>query len=146
MNYTNITFESLLEDFKNRLASDPRFANISSASIYQMFMEMICASMDMTNYYMQRTAEESYIDTARLDSSLIKLGKNLGYNPRRRVPAKCNLHIQIKGPLPKALKAGDSVVFNQDAVDVTLFWTHLILILSNQKIWKVLKVLLGRRL
>lgn len=111
MNYTNITFESLLEDFKNRLASDPRFANISSASIYQMFMEMICACMDMTNYYMQRTAEESYIDTARLDSSLIKLGKNLGYNPRRRVPAKCNLQIQIKGPLPQATQPGDTVVF-----------------------------------
>ena len=50
MNYTNITFESLLEDFKNRLASDPRFANISSASIYQMFMEMICGgAVTMTN-------------------------------------------------------------------------------------------------
>ena len=127
MNYTNITFESLLEDFKNRLASDPRFANISSASIYQMFMEMICASMDMTNYYMQRTAEESYIDTAKLDSSVIKLGKNLGYNPRRRVPAKCNLYIQIKGPLPKALQAGDQVVFNQEAVDLVFQGRHFIL-------------------
>lgn len=127
MNYTNITFESLLEDFKNRLASDPRFANISSASIYQMFMEMICACMDMTNYYMQRTAEESYIDTARLDSSLIKLGKNLGYNPRRRVPAKCNLQIQIKGPLPQATQPGDTVVFNQDVVDLVFQGRHFIL-------------------
>ena len=92
-----------------------------------MFMEMICACMDMTNYYMQRTAEESYIDTARLDSSLIKLGKNLGYNPRRRVPAKCNLQIQIKGPLPQATQPGDTVVFNQDVVDLVFQGRHFIL-------------------
>lgn len=118
MNYTNITFESLLQDFKSRLASDERFANISSASIYQMFMEMICASMDMTNYYMQRVAEEGFIDTAKLDSSVIKHCKNLGYNPRRRIPATCDLQIQIKGPLPSNLKAGDKVVFDRDTVDL----------------------------
>lgn len=118
MNYTNVTFDQLLQDFKSRLESDDRFKNISTAAIYQMFMEMICATMDMSNYYMQRVAEESFIDTAKLDSSVIKHGKNLGYNPRRRIPAQCDLQIQIKGPLPKQLRAGDSVVFNQDVVDL----------------------------
>ena len=40
MNYLNVTYEQLLQDFKARLNSDPKFKNIGSATIYGMFMEM----------------------------------------------------------------------------------------------------------
>lgn len=114
MNYLNVTYEQLLQDFKARLNSDPRYKNITSSTIYGMFQEMLLACMDMTNFYMQRTAEEAFIDTARLDSSIIKHGKNLGYNPRRPVPAQCELAIRLKGPLPKSLVPGTVIVFSQD--------------------------------
>lgn len=119
MNYLNITYEQLLVDFKKRLESDPRFKNIGSSTIYGMFQEMLLATADMTNYYLQRTAEEAYIDSARLDSSVIKLGKNLGYNPRRAVPAICDLIIKLHGPLPANLEAGAVVVFNQYLTDLS---------------------------
>lgn len=114
MNYLNITYNQLLQDFKARLASDPRFKNIGSSTIYGMFTEMIAAVTDMTNFYMQRTAEEGFISTARLDSSVIKHCKNLGYMPRRAVPAKCELIIRLKGPLPANLTAGTVVYFGQE--------------------------------
>ena len=57
MNYLNVTYEQLLQDFRARLNSDPRFKNIGSATIYGMFQEMLCACMDMTNFYLQRTAD-----------------------------------------------------------------------------------------
>ena len=87
-NYTRITYQQMLEDFTTRMKNDPRFRNMSSASIYNLFIEMLTATMDMTNYYMERTAEEAFIDTAKLDSSVIKHGKNLGYNPIRNTPAE----------------------------------------------------------
>lgn len=118
MNYLNVTYEQLLADFRARLNSDPHFKNIGSATIYGMFQEMLCACMDMTNFYMQRTAEEAFISTARLDSSVIKHGKGLGYNPRRAVPARCELIIRLKGPLPKAITAGTEVFFNQETTDL----------------------------
>ena len=127
MNYLNITYEQLLLDFKKRLESDERFKNIGSSTIYGMFQEMLLACMDMTNYYMQRTAEEAYIDTARLDSSVIKLGKNLGYNPRRPIPAICELIIQLHGPLPTNLKAGTVIVFSQDLTDLSFNGNKFIL-------------------
>ena len=77
LNYLNVTYNQLLQDFKARLASDERFKNIGSSTIYGMFMEMIAAVTDMTNFYIQRTAEEGFISTARLDSSIIKHCKNL---------------------------------------------------------------------
>lgn len=119
MNYTNITYEQILKSFKDRLASDPRFKNIGSSAIYGMFMEMIAAVTEMTNFYIQRTAEESFIETARLDSSVIKHGKNLGYNPRRAVPARCELAIRLKGPLPNILKEGDEIIFGQKATKLS---------------------------
>ena len=118
MNYLNVTYEQLLQDFKARLNSDPKFKNIGSATIYGMFMEMIAAVADMTNFYVQRTAEESFISTARLDSSVIKHGKGLGYNPRRPIPARCNLKIRLRGPLPSTVKAGTEVFFSQENTDL----------------------------
>lgn len=127
MNYLNITYEQLLLDFRKRLESDPRFKNIGSSSIYGMFQEMLLATMDMTNYYMQRTVEECALETARLDSSVIKLAKNLGYNPRRPIPAICELIIQLRGPLPSEIEAGSVIVFNQDTTDLSFNGNKFIL-------------------
>lgn len=127
MNYTNITYEQILKSFKDRLAADPRFKNIGSSAIYGMFMEMIAAVTEMTNFYIQRTAEEAFIETARLDSSVIKHGKNLGYNPRRAVPARCELMIRLKGPLPSVLKGGDEILFSQKDTKLTFNGNNYIL-------------------
>lgn len=114
LNYLNVTYNQLLQQFQARLKSDPRFKNLTSATIYGMFTEMLAAVTDMTNFYMQRTAEECFISTAKLDSSIIKHCKNLGYNPRRPVPARCELIIRLKGPLPANLIAGTQVFFGRD--------------------------------
>ena len=112
--YTRFTYQEMIDDFTNRLKSDERFKKLPAASIYQMFMEMLTATMDMTNFYMQRTAEEGFIDTARLDSSIIKHAKTLGYCPKKPSPAEAEIAITIKGPLPEDLKAGATVYFSQE--------------------------------
>ena len=119
MNYLNVTFNQLVQDYKARLASDPRFKNISSSTIYGMFCEFLAAVTDMTNFYIQRASEEAFISTARLDSSIIKHCKNLGYMPRRPVPAQCELVIRLKGPLPETIKEGTRVFFNQDTTKLS---------------------------
>ena len=119
-NYTKITYQAMLEEFTDRLKNDPRFKNMSSASIYYLFIEMLTATMDMTNYYMERTAEEAFIDTAKLDSSVIKHGKNLGYNPIRNTPAEAEIAIEIKGPLPSTLlNKKATIYFSQDELELS---------------------------
>ena len=119
--YVRITYQQMLEDFTARLKNDPRFKNMSSASIYNLFIEMLTATMDMTNYYMERTAEEAFIDTAKLDSSVIKHGKNLGYNPIRNTPAEAEIAVVIRGPLPQALMAANlaTIYFPQEDMQLT---------------------------
>ena len=118
-NYTRINYQDMLEDFTARLRNDERFKNMSSASIYYLFMELLTGTFDMTNFYMQRTAEEGFIDTAKLDSSVIKHGKNLGYNPIRNTPAEAEIQITIKGPLPYGLTPGATIYFSQDETDLS---------------------------
>lgn len=120
-NYTRITYQQMLEDFTARLKNDPRFKNMSSASIYNLFMEMLVATADMTNYYIERTAEEAFIDTAKLDSSVIKHGKNLGYNPIRNTPAEAEIAVVLRGPLPQSLMATQTatIYFPQEEMELT---------------------------
>ena len=112
--YTRFTYQQMIDDFTNRLKSDERFKKLSAASIYQMFMEMLTGTMDMTNFYMQRVAEEGFIDTAKLDSSIIKHAKTLGYCPKKPTPAEAEIQIVIKGPLPVELKPGATIYFSQE--------------------------------
>ena len=120
-NYVRITYQQMLEDFTARLKNDPRFKNMSSASIYNLFIEMLTATMDMTNYYMERTSEEAFIDTAKLDSSVIKHGKNLGYNPIRNTPAEAEIAVVIRGPLPQSLMTTKmaTIYFPQEEMELT---------------------------
>ena len=116
LDYTKVSHTSLLEDWNNRVLSDPRYKNLSHASIYSYLQEFMAGIMDMTNYYIQRTAEENYLDTAKLDSSIIKLCHNLGYQPKRPVPARANISINLNGPLPSNLKEGDTIWLNNKSL------------------------------
>ena len=119
MDYTKLSHESILDEWNNRILADEKYKNLSQASIYAYFQEMFSGAMDMTNYYIQRTAEENYLDTAKLDSSIIKLGKNLGYQPKRAVPAVGNISIELRGPLPSTVQAGDTIWFNNEDLKFT---------------------------
>jgi len=119
LDYTKVTHEELLEQFRNRLLSDPKFKDLSASSIYQIYMEMMAGTFDMLHFYLGRTAEEMFLDSAKLDSSVIKLSKNLGYNPRRATPAMAEIAITLKGPLPKSLQAGDVIWFNNEKMELS---------------------------
>lgn len=112
LNYNLITHEQLKEYFNTRLAADPRFAKMSEASIYKTWENLFTSTTELTNYYMMRTAQECFIDTARLESSVIKWCHNLCYSPKRAVPAKANLKIRLKGPLNPKIEVGDIIWFN----------------------------------
>lgn len=116
LDYTRVTHETLLEDWNNRILADERFKDLTQASIYQFLQETISGVSDLANYYLGRVAEENYLETAKLDSSVIKLCKNLGYMPQRPIPAQAEIAIQLSGPLPKTLVPGDVIWFNNEDV------------------------------
>tara|TARA_R110001592_G_scaffold243633_1_gene504641 strand:+ start:1292 stop:3694 length:2403 start_codon:yes stop_codon:yes gene_type:complete len=115
LNYSNLSFNEIVSQLNDRLREDPekRFDNFLESSVAQTMIEIFAASTDMTNYYIERRAEEQFLDTARLKSSIIQLSKILGYVIQRSIPAQSSVKFLIKGPLPSGILPGETITFSK---------------------------------
>jgi hypothetical protein len=109
LQYSKLTYEDLIQQIQNKLNADPRFENFRESAIAQMLVEIFAGTTDLTNYYLQRRAEESYLETAKLTSSMITLAKQLGYIVARPIPATTSLTMTLKGPFLAAVSEGDTI-------------------------------------
>lgn len=116
--YASMTFSEIVSQIRDRLKNDPRFVNFNESAIAQTLMEVFAGVGDMANFYIERRAEENFLDTARLKSSVISLTKSIGYTPIRPIPANANLKIILKGPLPAGLVTGMTIPFNRAEVNL----------------------------
>lgn len=113
IDYVNMTYDQMIEKIKNQLASDPKFANIRESGIFTTLVEIFLNAVDISNFYIQNQANECFLDTAKLYSSVILLSRMLGYVPARPEPASSALTIEIVGPLSNDLVPGDVLYFNR---------------------------------
>ena len=127
LQYTNLTMQDIINAISAKLSSDPKFDNFRESAISQILIEIFAACTDMNNYYLQRRSEESFLDTAKLKSSVILLSKLLGYSITRPIPAEAKIKIKISGDLTtKNITAGDILQipiysqFSYDNIDLLL--------------------------
>lgn len=109
INYTGLTYNDIKSDIMARLAEDSRFANFRESALYSVITEIFAATTDFTNYYIERRAEESFLDSAKLRSSVVLLSKMLGYVITRPIPASANIKIVIKS-LPQGTDTNSTLV------------------------------------
>lgn len=93
--YTNLTYTEIYNKVVDKLTADPRFANFTESDLAQSIVEIFSGVGDFLTYYMDRRAEECYLDTAKLKSSAILLSRNLGYVPSRKIPAEAQILLVI---------------------------------------------------
>lgn len=96
LKYTSLTFDEILTQINDKFNSDPRFTNFRESAIAQTMSEIFAGAVDIVNYYLERRAEESFFDTARLRSSVILLARGLGYVVQRPVPAEATIKVKLK--------------------------------------------------
>lgn len=113
LDYTGLDYDSIRSKIQTELDKDPRFEAFRDSSIAKTILDLFAGTTDITNYYIERRAEEQFFDTARLKSSVIALSRLLGYTPTRPIPAIAGLNIVFKGPLNPSLVAGDTVTFQK---------------------------------
>ncbi len=100
LDFTKLTFNDIVEEIASRLEQDPRFENFRESAIAQTLLEIFAATSDLTNYYIERRAEEQFLETAKLTSSVIQLAKQIGYIITRPIPAQSTISMTIKGGDP----------------------------------------------
>lgn len=96
LNFTGLSYTQIKDAVVSRMASDPRFSTFTESQLSSLLVEIFSATTDFTNYYIERRAEESFFDTAKLRSSIILLSKMLGYVSSRPSPATTAIRIRIK--------------------------------------------------
>jgi hypothetical protein len=99
LRFTGLTYEEIMTQIVDRLAGDPRFDNVKESSIAMLTFEIFAAVADLVNYGIERRAEESSLDTAKLQSTAIGLARNLAYDVRRPLPAEASIRVRLKGDI-----------------------------------------------
>ena len=102
LNYTGLSYEDIKTQIDSALKADSRFDNFVDSALYKSVMNLFAGSTDLTNYYVERTAEEMYLETAQHLSSVIANANNLGYIVRRPIGAQANITFTVTGPIPAA--------------------------------------------
>jgi len=95
--YTNLTYDNLKNKLDAILSGDDKFKNFVDSSLYKIIMNTFLGATDLTNYYIERTAEECFLDSAKHLSSVILGAEQIGYVPRRPTPARASISITLKG-------------------------------------------------
>ena len=83
LDYTKYDFDTIVAQLENRLKATPAWRDTYESSTGSMLIQLLAYVANLTLYYIERRAEESYILTAQNRSSVINLVKLLNYNPKR---------------------------------------------------------------
>ena len=110
LNYTGLTYEDIITVINSKISSDSRFSNFRESSIAQVILEIFAGTTDLTNYYIERRAQECFFDTAQLKSSLILLSRNLAYDIKRPNPAQCRIKVILKGNFDSSIFSSGDVI------------------------------------
>lgn len=109
LKYSNMDYATVLQQFQNKLNSDPKFANFRESAIAQMMSEIFAGSLEFMSYYLDRRSSESFMDTAQLPSSVYMLSRMLGYDITRPIPANAKIKIKLKGDFSSIVASGDKL-------------------------------------
>lgn len=109
LKYTNQTYDTILQQITDKFNADPRFANFRSSAIAALMSEIFAGVVDLTNFALERRAEENFIDTAKLKSSIVLLSRMLGYVSQRPIPATSTLKLKLKGDFSDFINANDKI-------------------------------------
>lgn len=88
--------ERLIDYVRNNFSDD--FNDFFQSSYGIMIIEMMAHAMDMTSFKMDYLLNESYLSTAQLRQSLVRIAEQMGYRPRGRTCAQAMFSVTIPEP------------------------------------------------
>jgi len=84
LNYVDYDWDNLVLQLQNRLKLKDAWKDVYRSSTGEMLIEFYAYIANLTLYYIERRAEECYLDTAQLRSSVVNLVKLINYVPKRQ--------------------------------------------------------------
>ena len=103
LSYVDYSFDSLVDQLQNHLRTTEAWKDVYVSSTGQMLIELFAAVGNMVLYYIERRAEECYIETSKNYSSVVNLVRLLNYTPKRSLPSKGQVRLSIDTPSSKII-------------------------------------------
>jgi len=101
--FTDYSFDKLLKQFQDRVKLKATWKDTYRSSTGQMLIELFSYLGELVLYYIERRAEESYLDTAKLKSSVMNIVRILNYKPKRKVSSKGVVRFVLDNPHDKKI-------------------------------------------
>jgi hypothetical protein len=98
LNYVLYAYLDLLTQIENVLKQSGQWKDLLESSTGTVLIEFYGYVANMVLYYIERTAEEVYIQTAQRKSSIVNLVSLLNYVPKRNVSATGNVTFTLASP------------------------------------------------
>jgi uncharacterized phage protein gp47/JayE len=92
VDYTSRDYASIREDMINLIPLyAPQWVSRDSADFGIILLEMFSYMGDLLNYYIDRAANEAFLETASQKNSVLRIANLLGYTPTDSIPATVEL-------------------------------------------------------
>jgi len=101
LNYCTYDFDQLVINIQNRLISKGAWKDLYRDGTGEMLIEFLAYVANLGLYYTERRAEEQYLSTAKLLSSVKNIVSVLNYQPRRKTSSTGVLVFSIASELDK---------------------------------------------
>jgi hypothetical protein len=101
LNYIDVDFDDLVIQLTNKISESAAWEDAYRSGTGQMLVELLAYISNLDRYYIERRAEELYLATSQLKSSVINIVKLLNYDPRRNVSATGTAKFSIPSPSTK---------------------------------------------
>ena len=96
---TDLDFDTIKNNLKNFLSQQSEFQDYDfEGSGLNILLDILAYNTHYNAYYLNMVANEAFLDTAVLRSSVVSHAKMLGYIPHSRKPAVANVNITITVP------------------------------------------------
>ena len=131
----SLSFDKVLDDLKTYVQSLPDYArwkDFYASSAGATFLELLAGTGAYLSFHSLASRRESYLETAKLKSSVYNMATMLGYEPNRRTAPVFRVHL-LKNP---ALfpKASDGFVWPSKNVPIATYNGYNLVTLDTIKV------------
>jgi len=121
---TDLDFDSIKSNLKEYLKSQSEFSDYDfEGSSLNVLLDILAYNTHYNAYYVNMAANEAFLDTAILRSSIVSHAKILGYTPRSIVSPRAiiNLSIDSGDTVPDTLTLPRGFSFKSNIIDNTSY-------------------------
>lgn len=154
ISYTSRDFATILGDIRTNLQNAtltlPNINDFLESNEGRFLLDQWAAIAEMSNFTLDRTAAESYIDTLEERASLVSLLKLIGYQPKNPIPEVVELTITrgdnstVEITVPRKTKVSSStsakISFATSSAAVFSSTTNSVVVPAVQGIWSNLSI------